>query len=465
MPIGAFKLNTIARYIATAVVSARANPGIFSTESVVTTTSSGGTFGGYIEFDQDEFANVVVDPSDTTWYYNSNKAWTIEWWWQRTSTLTATTSPYWFLDGISESVFGIVTDTVTPNNFKFNVGSTTVYTGTVPSSLTHLAIVSTGSSTIELFINGSRVYTGSYTRNDNKRKFLLVTPGFGSTPKLRFDEMRISKSAKYSGSSYTVPTAAFTDDADTLAIFHFNSNYLDNWITGSTARSDAYASYLKLAVPFDHYNQTSDVAHTVSGSGLSVPATKTQGNNSLITNTQVKWTSSPNYLVALHNFATTSVTSLTYALPTSMPAAASGTYVVEGWFRANSGTTNANWCLSSADSGGRWLFGINSGTTFSFGNENNIGIGSGWHHLAIVNTSGTKRFYYDGIYKGAWVSSNTGFSTLHVGQFSSSDHNDFRGHIQDLRVTIGSNRGYTGTNSSSANFTLPSSIISSWTTP
>jgi hypothetical protein len=153
----------------------------------------------------------------------------------------------------------------------------------------------------------------------------------------------------------------------------------------------------------------------------------------------------------------------TYTPSTAIPGAGGTTaYVVEGWFNAKNATSNSNWCLSSADSGGRWLFGINNGSTFSFGGENNIGIGTGWHHLAIVSESASKRFYYDGIYKGAWVSSNSGFSVLHVGQFNAGDPNDFRGHIQDLKVTIGANRGYTGTNSGSANFTLPSSIVESY---
>lgn len=230
--------------------------------------------------------------------------------------------------------------------------------------------------------------------------------------------------------------------------------------SGPTYRTDAYASYLKLAVTFDYLNEANDVAKNVSGSGLTVSATKTQGTSSTITTDQVKWTSNPNYQKSLKNAQVDQA--LTYTLPTSIPSSTSGTYVVEGWFYATNATTNNNWALSSADSGGRWLFGINSGTSFTFASENNIGIGSGWHHLAIVCTSGTRRFYYDGIYKGVFDTSNTGFSTLHVGQFNGGDDNDFRGHIQDLRVYIGTNKGYTGTNTSSANFTLPSSIIQSF---
>lgn len=246
-----------------------------------------------------------------------------------------------------------------------------------------------------------------------------------------------------------------------LGAYRINSlsRYVAPAAPSITFRTDTYASNVYIAVPFSNNTEFDDYSATINTNATT--ASKTVGAASSMSTTQVKWTSNPDYAKSyLGNTGLGSA--VTYTPSTGFPSAASGTYVVEGWFYANNSTTNANWCLSSADSGGRWLFGINNGTSFTFGNENNIGIGSGWHHLAIVNTSGTKRFYYDGIYKGQWVSSNTGFSTLHVGQFNSSDSNDFRGHIQDLRVTIGSNRGYTGTNTGSANFTLPSSLVESF---
>ena len=220
-------------------------------------------------------------------------------------------------------------------------------------------------------------------------------------------------------------------------------------------RSDPYASNLILCLPFDTENQFTDITPTIKGSGTS--ASSTQGGNSTITTTQKKW--SLTYAKSLENAATVSTQSMTYTLPSSLPSSASGTFVIEGWFYANNATSNANWAISSADTNGRFLFGINSGSTFSFASENNIGIGSGWHHIAIVCDAGTKRFYYDAIYKGAWVSSNTGFTTLHLGQFGASDHNDYRGHIQDFRIYSGTNKGYTGTSTTVANFAVPDSVI------
>lgn len=230
----------------------------------------------------------------------------------------------------------------------------------------------------------------------------------------------------------------------------------------TTYRTDDYASYLKLAVPFDSDTGTDDIAYKISGTGLSSSATKTQGANVALGTTQVKWTSSPNYVKAVD--LTPGGAALTYTLPTSIPTSVSGTFVIEGWFRAEASGTK--WCLSSADSGGRFIVSVSNATvanlTTSEGNQNFIYIGTAWTHVAFVCDGGTKRCYYDGIYKGAWVSGNTGFSTLHVGQFNSGDANDYDGQIQDFRVYVGTNKGYTGTNTGSANFTVPSSIIQSY---
>ena len=228
-------------------------------------------------------------------------------------------------------------------------------------------------------------------------------------------------------------------------------------------RADAYASFLKLAVPFDIVNQADDIAYKISGSGLTTPASKTQGGNATITNTQVLWAggTDPNYQRSLNHVATGGQDGLLYTLPTAIPATTGGTYVVECWIYANSATTNANWTFSNADfGGGRWLFGFSTNSSTSFGGENNVGLnGATWRHIAIVCDGGTRRFYRNGVHLGAWVGNVSAFSNLYVGYQLNGDPNDFRGHMTDLRVYVGTNKGYTGTSGVSSNFTLPSSII------
>lgn len=334
-------------------------------------------------------------------------------------------------------------------------------TGSISTNTwTHIAYVRSG-STITFYIDG--VNRGTSTNSSSIGRTDQIRIGQHTASNEDFsgyiDELRVSDTARYS-SGFTPSTTPFVNDANTLLLMHgdgTNSSTVFRDDNGATPpvtvayNTDSYASSLKLAVPFA--STSDDVAFSISGTGLSAAATKTQGTSSTISGGGAFGEYSNSLLNAQTGQA------LTYALPTSITSSASGTFVIEGWFAATDATTNNNWCISSADSGGRFLFGFNTGSTFSFGSENNIGIGTGWHHIAIVCDAGTKRFYYDGIYKGAWVSSNTGFSTLHIGQFNAGDSADFRGRIQDLRVYVGTTKGYSGTSTTAANFALPSPII------
>ena len=241
---------------------------------------------------------------------------------------------------------------------------------------------------------------------------------------------------------------------------------------GYTIRSDANSANLDLALPFVYEVTGFDDISTAINSGNTQNIAWNGGEpGSRVTqdSSVTKWTS-PAYggsakfdqSGGLVNSYHTLKYDITANGRTAFGNAASASYTVEGWFKATNSTSNNNWCLSSGDSGGRWLFGINSGASVTFGNENNIGLGdTNFHHIAIVNNGGTHLFYLDGIYKGAWYSVNTGFSTFHVGAFTASGGANFRGNIADLRVYIGLAK-YSGTDTGSANFTLPSSIIESF---
>lgn len=274
MPIGAFKLNGIGRYLAPSgpVSTARANPAILGTQQTATLSTTGGKFNGYVEWDQDEFFDVTVDPTDTTWYFNTGKAWTIEWFWMRTSTLSLTTSDYFNISGISSANLSIQTHASTANNYNFYVGGSVRYTAAVPTTMTHYAIVSTGSNTIELFVNGSRVSSTALTQTPNSRKFSWIVPGFGATPKLRFDEMRISNSARYSGTTYTVPSAAFTNDANTLGIFHFDSSTIVDDFTPTTTVTPTYGVKLGTNSPATaaRYADTNGITETITSSNAGI---------------------------------------------------------------------------------------------------------------------------------------------------------------------------------------------------
>jgi len=83
----------------------------------------------------------------------------------------------------------------------------------------HIAIVSLGNGTWQVFIDGSRKTSASRSFSISSATFMT----HNQSGSYEIDEIRFSKIARYSGTTYTVPTAAFVDDANTLALFHCDS--------------------------------------------------------------------------------------------------------------------------------------------------------------------------------------------------------------------------------------------------
>lgn len=91
-----------------------------------------------------------------------------------------------------------------------------------PESWNHVALV-VESGTLALYANGNRLTTTSVTAfNDaSGTKITIGSITNGSySPAQNMDEVRISTVARYSGTTYTVPTASFENDDDTVLLVH-----------------------------------------------------------------------------------------------------------------------------------------------------------------------------------------------------------------------------------------------------
>jgi hypothetical protein len=111
-----------------------------------------------------------------------------------------------------------------------NTGDYTIYHYAGPSitnnAWRHVAFVYTGSTgAMQTYTNGTA--TGSFTRST-----ALPSIEIGRMPSTysnstdrqhRIDEIRISNNRRYTA-NFTAPTAAFTNDANTVALFHCQSN-------------------------------------------------------------------------------------------------------------------------------------------------------------------------------------------------------------------------------------------------
>lgn len=121
----------------------------------------------------------------------------------------------------------------------------------------HIAVVRSGTST-RMYVNGSQVGT-TYTDNNDygTTKPLVIGANLNAAANLAgsIDEVRISKGvARYTGASFTVPTAEFTADVNTSLLLHFNgldgsTDIFDGGITSQDIRSSAggSASFITLA--------------------------------------------------------------------------------------------------------------------------------------------------------------------------------------------------------------------------
>ena len=222
---------------------------------------------------------ITVYPKNSSFYLNSQHAWTVEWW-MRTEAQVLLSSPSLFvkvaqvhsnkLSQFSSTKFepSVLTgqysnpenytfynDTSLTNDFVDDDGYHHIYNRITPTlfspslyldSWLHCAIISTGTGVYRHFINGFGQTPQSWNYTDYNKTFAFGAwcVGSGINAKgLYFDEIRISNIARYpssgpnqSGSGdqriYTRPTSAFTADENTLALFHLDNNFTDSSIEG-----------------------------------------------------------------------------------------------------------------------------------------------------------------------------------------------------------------------------------------
>lgn len=103
---------------------------------------------------------------------------------------------------------------------------------------THLAIVRNGSNQFEFFVDGvsQGTSTSSYTLASGYVSLAANANAYGLDYEGYIDEFRISDSVRYTG-NFTPSTSAFTNDANTLVLLHFDDS------NGSTDTTDDNGVY------------------------------------------------------------------------------------------------------------------------------------------------------------------------------------------------------------------------------
>jgi hypothetical protein len=140
----------------------------------------------------------------------------------------------------------------------------------------------------------------------------------------------------------------------------------------------------------------------------------------------------------------------------TVPPIAFGTndFCIEMWFRSSSRTQYAQ-LIGNEGTGGFTLLLNNNGAgqVAVYGGSGLLLASSGdwtdgqWHHVALVRTGNSFSLYLDGTRNATGTSSSSFSSSSNV--FIATNNNtgtsrDYAGYIDDLRVTLGTNRGYEG---------------------
>jgi len=335
------------------------------------------------------------------------------------------------------------------------------YSGTTISTNTwvHAAVCRNG-TTIEYFAAGSRIATdtiGSSTTTTLTE--VDVAHGYGSeyfTGKI--SNVRVSNTARYSGTSYTIPTATFTSDSNTLLLAAHTGDIsaaAGTWSSGAWAgtedtNEDPYAANLVLAIPMNGANNGTtftDVSDVIRGSGSAqsisvVGNTKTVTSESKFYGSSAAFDNSGDYLTlpdtsALHlNGAECTIEGWFY---TNDAPGQGGGNAVPFFAQAavNTGSTSSTANFWSFADINLWYFG--SSTGYMTISSSNVPVG-GWFHFACVVSNTTQaKMFVNGELKGegtigaigSGTSRTTNLGVITSGQSAKSYLN---GYIQDFRM-------------------------------
>lgn len=242
--------------------------------------------------------------------------------------------------------------------------------------------------------------------------------------------------------SYTV--TGLTNGTEYLfrvaAVNHTRGDYSSSVaVTPSAAPTDPDFASVSLLLHLDG----SDGSTTFTDSS-GTPKTVTSSGTAAISTTESKWGGASlgfgagGYLSSSSNAA--------YQMGT-------GDFAVEMWVQFSAVNVQRNILdfRGSAD-GTPWVWAINSnGTLFTY-----FAVGSDvsstatfsanqWYHIALSRSSGTVRQYIDGVLDGqVTMTGNLSGSTLWIAATAGGGGTWGGGYIDDLRITKGSDRGYTG---------------------
>ena len=328
------------------------------------------------------------------------------------------------------------------------------YSGTTIAVNTwvHAAVCRNG-TTIEYFADGSRI--ASDTIGSSVTTTLTevdVAHGYGGeyfTGKI--SNVRVSDIARYSGSSYTIPTAGFTADANTLLLAAHTSSVTTaqgTWSSGvwsgtEDTAPDPYAANLVLAVPMNGSNggtTFADRSAEIRGSG----SAKTVHAVSATTSTAAS------LYYGSSAYFSTSTSSLSIDDATDFDFG-TGDFTIETWLYQTEQNTNQYYVINAkygtnvpmtwwwATIGGTMTFYIYDSAGFGYTTANVAVPLNRWTHVAVTRHEGRIRLYQDLVEVASFTFTGALNNTSHqvtIGEDDNGDYN-YKGYMSDTRIYKG----------------------------
>ena len=422
MPIGAFKINGIAKRFAVAVSAEviRRKVNIAANGNAQVSTAQSQFNGSSAVFDGTGDFLRIYNPG--TLAFDSND-FTIECWVRPTGTkkdfpliihnyidgqFDATGS--WFLADRHNSAstkFSFWVDNFNGQASPMLTSTTSVSTNT----WYHIAIVRSG-TTFRMFVNGTQeataTFSGSFDSNlSNNWGVGDWNSGSVNGYTGNIDEIRVSNTARYT-TNFTAPTQPFVNDDNTRLLIHAN---------GTNAST---------------FFEDDNGASIQSSSGRTARSIQVNGNTKISTVEKTIGSSSAvfdgdsDYLFLTGDYRLT------------------GNFTIEFWAYWNNNSGIKNLLTIGNESSGRLGIFSNGSTigidTFggnnpSFNVSGQIATGT-WYHIALVRNGSTITLYRNGVSIGTGTSSATlgNANGVYIGTESSLIY-EFNGYIDEVRVS------------------------------
>lgn len=238
MPVG-FARSLFSQGIDTRLITSQAT--VSATETIDQTSGSMKIGDGAVRSQGGSGqVTITINSPDGGFSFTGSQEFTIEFW-MRHSVAGS---------DIVLNVLNFTNNTNTPNRIQiissgtaagssytfFNASTTSQNTtNIVTDTYSHVALVCHGDNTFDGYVGGTRRVTNASFFTGSTKTFLIGNSNNpGGSGGWIIDELRVSNNERYTGSSYTPSNSAFTTDANTIALFHFDQDalYTDSAFTG-----------------------------------------------------------------------------------------------------------------------------------------------------------------------------------------------------------------------------------------